>query len=371
MERSPADRRENILIVSQGGCMGYRSVLVVVVWMVLWATGAAAAAEGLDVVTMKDGSVIYGEIVDLNAGTLRIKTGFGGGDGTLSVKWADVTQLTLGKGGSFTTKEGTIIQGRAVEGKPGSLMLKAPPLLMPVEVPIDSVTAINIPPVQFTGNATVGISGTSGNAEFKNISALFDFVARGEKLRLTLMGRYIYGETSGEVVARNALGTIKLDFFITKRFYWFANAYFEKDTFQDLKLRTALGTGPGYQFIDKGDFDGFFSEMTFYAEAGLAYFNEDFIAPTNEDRSSIRARWAMNLNWPIVKDRITFYQNNEGYPSLENPKDFYILTNTGAAFNLNAHFVIRPQVTWRYNNAPAPGTGKSDTIYLITFGYAL
>jgi hypothetical protein len=56
---------------------------------------------------------------------------------------------------------------------------------------------------------------------------------------------------------------------------------------------------------------------------------------------------------------------------LENSKDFYILTNTGAALNLNAHFIIKPQVTWRYNNAPAPGTTGSDTIYLITFGYAL
>jgi putative salt-induced outer membrane protein YdiY len=200
---------------------------------------------------------------------------------------------------------------------------------------------------------------------------LFDFVARGDTLRLTLMGRYIYGETSGQVVARNALGTIKLDFFITKRFYWFANAYFEQDTFQDLKLRTALGTGPGYQFIDKGDFGGIFSELTFYAEGGVAYFNEDFRTPTREDKSSVRARWAVNLNWPIVKDRIAFYHNHEGYPSLENAKDFYILTNTGAALNVNAHFIIKPQVTWRYNNAPAPGTTRSDTIYLITFGYAL
>jgi putative salt-induced outer membrane protein YdiY len=351
--------------------MGYQRILVMVWSMVLWTAGAAIAADGLDVVTMKDGSIIYGEIVDLNAGTLRIKTGFGGGDGMVAVKWADVTQLTLGKGGSFTTKEGTIIQGQALPGKPGTLTLKAPPISVPVEVPIESVAAINIPPVQFTGNATVGISGTSGNSEFKNISALFDFVARGDKLRLTLMGRYIYGETSGQIVARNALGTIKLDFFITKRFYWFANAYFEQDTFQDLKLRTALGTGPGYQFIDKGDFGGIFSELTFYAEGGVAYFNEDFRTPTREDKSSVRGRWAVNLNWPIVKDRIAIYHNHEGYPSLENSKDFYILTNTGAALNLNAHFIIKPQVTWRYNNAPAPGTTGSDTIYLITFGYAL
>ena len=52
---------------------------------------------------------------------------------------------------------------------------------------------------------------------------------------------------------RNSRGTVKLDFFFTKRWYWFASAYFEQDTFQDLKLRTALATGPGYQFLDRGE----------------------------------------------------------------------------------------------------------------------
>ena len=67
-----------------------------------------------------------------------------------------------------------------------------------------------------------------------------------------------------------------MDFFITKRFFWYASSYFEKDTFQDLKLRTALSSGPGYNFIEKGDYASpWLKDLSLYAEAGLAYFNED------------------------------------------------------------------------------------------------
>ena len=97
-----------------------------------------------------------------------------------------------------------------------------------------------------------------------------DFVARSEQLRLTINGRYVYGDNANTLIARNARGTIKLDFFVTKRFFWFASAYFENDRFQDLKMRTALASGPGYQIVDRDDFSGILKDMTLYAEAGVA-----------------------------------------------------------------------------------------------------
>ncbi|GKS56676.1 hypothetical protein YTPLAS18_02030 [Nitrospira sp.] len=333
--------------------------------------GMARAADGLDVVTLKDGSVIYGEVLDLDAGKLRVKTGFGDGDGVVTLKWKDVSGLTLAKPGSFTTVEGSIIRAQAVESQAGHVTLKGEPLSVPVDVPLSSIKAINVPSVQFTGNATVGISGASGNSEYKNFSGLFDLVARNERLRLTLMGRYIYGESDSALTARNALATIKLDFFLTKRWYWFTNAYFEQDTFQDLKLRTAIGTGPGYQLIDKGDFNGIFSDMLLSAETGVSYFNEDFRTPTREDMSSVRGRWAIDWVWTVIKDRVSLFHNDQGYVSYENASDFYIIANQGATLNIYKNFIIRPQVTYRYNNNPVAGTQKSDTIYLITFGYSL
>jgi putative salt-induced outer membrane protein YdiY len=334
----------------------------------LWADDLTAGAA--DLVTLKDGSMIYGEVVAMEGGILQIKTA-ASPDKTMKVKWENVAALELKHPLPFHLKEGSVIHGTATAGPDGTLNLQADPLKGTITVPMDSITSMNPvvqPPVIYTGSLTGGYSQTTGNTQLRNASLLGDFVARSEQLRLTINGRYVYGDNANTLIARNARGTIKLDFFVTKRFYWFASAYFENDRFQDLKMRTALASGPGYQFIERGDFTGLFKDMTFYAEAGVAYFNEDFREA--EDKSTIRARASMKFNWPILDGRITIYHFNEIFPSLENSKDFYLTMDNGIRFRVWEEFVSGFQVTTRYNNNPPRGTGDTDNLYLWTVGYS-
>ncbi len=327
-------------------------------------------AEGLDIVTMKDGSVLYGEVVSMVGGNLKVKTGFGSEE-VIRVKWAEVMTLTTTRPLPFELKEGTMIKGMAQEGDPGSLQLTAEPLSTPVQIPLDSVTAINPPlkrAVNYVGDVTAGLATTSGNTNIDNISFLGTLEARSKTLRLTLYGRYVLSEQDDTLTARNARGTIKLDFFLTKRFYLFTTAFFEQDTFQDLQLRTALSGGPGYQFIEKGDFSSpQLREMQMYAEAGASYFNEDFkLAP---DQSSARARLALKLDWPIIKKTIVLYHYGEAFPSFDDTDDYYLTADQGIMFKVWNGLVTKFQFTWRYNNKPAPGTKNNDTLFLFTFGY--
>jgi putative salt-induced outer membrane protein YdiY len=323
----------------------------------------------VDTITLKDGSVIYGEVLEMSAGLLLIKNP--SAEDLIKIKWAEVSALTVTHPIPFHLKEGTVITGTSEAAEPGQLRLKAEPLQGTLAVPMDSVLSVNPiiqPPVIYVGSLTGGFSQTTGNSHLINASLLGDFVARSEQLRLTLNGRYVYGDDARTLIARNARGTIKLDFFITKRLFWFASAYFENDQFQDLKMRTALASGPGYQFIDRGDFDGILKDMTFYAEAGLAYFNEDF--KVGNDTDSVRGRYSMKFNWPFLDDRITLYHFSEFYPSLQNSKDFYMTMDNGVRFKLWKGFVSGFQVTTRYNKNPSPGTGDTDELYLITLGYS-
>ena len=335
------------------------------------APAVADAPASPDMVTLKDGSVIYGEVIEMSGGVLIIKTASAEGD-IVKIKWANVEKLAITHPIPFHLKEGTVLIGTATEGPNGTINIKAEPLKGEMEVPIDSIAALNPlvqRPVIYVGNLTGGYSQATGNSHLRNASLLGDFVARSEQLRLTINGRYVYGDKDGELSARNARGTIKMDFFITKRFFWFASAYFEKDTFQDLNLRTALATGPGYNFIEKGDYAGpWLKDMTLYAEAGVAYFNEDFT--TEGDQTSVRGRWAVRLNWPVLDERMTFYHYQEFFPSLQNTKDYYMTMDNGVRFKLIAGFISSIQVTTRYNSDPAPDTGKTDNLYLLTLGYS-
>jgi len=328
------------------------------------------APAPLDIVTLKDGSILYGEVIGMEDGILHLKTP-ASPDNLVKVKWESIAKLAINHPIPFHLKEGSVLIGTATEGPNGTINVRAEPLKGTMEVPLESVTALNPiiqAPVIYSGTLTGGYSQATGNSHLRNASLLGDFVARSEQLRLTINGRYVYGDKDNELSARNARALIKMDFFITKRFFWFASAYFEKDTFQDLKLRTALSSGPGYQIINQGDYESpWLKDMTLYAEAGLAYFNEDYT--TAADQTSLRGRWAVRLNWPILDDRVTFYHYQEFYPSLQNTKDYYVTMDNGVRFKIIAGFVSGIQVTTRYNNNPSPGTGDTDNLYLLTLGY--
>jgi putative salt-induced outer membrane protein YdiY len=333
------------------------------------AAAALAAPAPVDMVTLKDGSVLYGEVLEMASGLLHIKSPAAGD--IIKVKWSEISTLRISRPIPFHLKEGTVLMATVEEGEPGMLRLKAEPMQGTLAVPIDAVKSVNPlvqAPVVYVGTITGGYSQSTGNSRLRSASVVGDFVARSEQLRLTINGRYVYGETENVITARNARGTIKLDFFLTKRLFWFASAYFEQDTFQDLKMRTALASGPGYQFIDRGDFDGIFKDITLYAEAGISYFNEDFRVA--QDASSIRARWSMKFNWPMLEDRITIFHFDELYPSLENINNYYLTMDNGVRFNLYKGFVFAAQVTTRYNSRPAPGTGDTDHLYLLNLGYS-
>jgi putative salt-induced outer membrane protein YdiY len=335
------------------------------------ASNVLPALAPMDIVMLKDGSTVFGEVVEMSEGTLHIKTP-AGPDGWIKVKWSEVAKLTVTHPLPFHLKEGSVIVGTAAPGTEGTLNLQIEPLKSPLAVPLDSVASVNPliqPPVVYTGNLQGAYSQASGNSHLRSATLIGEFIGRSEYLRLTLLGRYVYGDDAGRLQVRNSRGTIKLDFFVTKKFYWFASAYFEQDTFQDLNLRTALASGPGYQFIEKGDYASpWLKDLTLYAEAGLAYYNVDF--KTAQDQTSFRARWSLKFNWPIMDEKVTVYHFDEFFPSLQDAKDYYLTSDTGVRFKLIGGFVSSFQWTLRYNSRPAPGTKDTDNLYMITLGYA-
>jgi putative salt-induced outer membrane protein YdiY len=332
-------------------------------------TNPTTPTHALDVVTLKDGSVIYGEVIEMTGGLLHIKNSMV--NDIIKVKWEAVSKLAVSHPTPFHLKDGTVLIGTVEDSDPEMMKLKAGPIGSMMTVPMNVVTQVNPvvqSPVVYTGSINAGYSQSAGNSHIKNVSVIGDFVARSEQLRLTMLGRYIYGDNNGSLITRNARGSTKLDFFITKRFFWFASAYFEHDFFQDLKLRTAIASGPGYQWIERGDYGGFFKDMTLYTEAGPSYFNEDF--RTAEDQASFRGRVSTRWNWPIFDDRVTIYHYHEIFPSLQTFSDFFFTMDNGIRFKILEGLASGFQVTTRYNNRPPAGTLPTDNLYLLTLGYA-
>ncbi|MGB0909803.1 MAG: DUF481 domain-containing protein [Nitrospirales bacterium] len=329
-----------------------------------------AHAGVLSQIELKDGSRVFGEIVEMTEGKLKVQAAFSEED-PIVIRWSEVVGLTSEESMILVLDDGITLNGKPQTSEAGILQVQTTLLKRPLPVKVSSILSVNPPvkkAVEYTGNINFGGSINSGNTRLKSASLLGELIARSDRLRLTLLGRWIYGENEGAVIARNAFGMIKLDFFITKRFYAYSSAIFEQDTFQDLQLRTSINAGPGYQIIDKGDFvSPYYREMRLSGEIGLGFFNEDFKVAS--DNSFVSGRWAIDFLWPILST-VTFFHQHQGFPSLEKTSDYYIVSQQGVRLNMWENFISSFQVNWRYDNTPSPGNKKSDYLYLLTLGYA-
>ena len=185
------------------------------------------------------------------------------------------------------------------------------------------------------------------------------FVARSTRQRFTLKGRFNYGETDKLMTSRNAAGSFKYDFFVTKRLYTYAHSLFEGDEFTDLRLRSTLGTGVGYQIIDT-------DRTSFSLETGASYVNDDF--ETAPDDNYMAGRWGADFSLKIIPDRIRFFHTHEGYYSFDD-RSVYITSETGLRLTIVDNFFAHAGVDYAYDSDPVEGNERYDATYKFGLGY--
>ncbi|MEM7261987.1 MAG: DUF481 domain-containing protein [Planctomycetota bacterium] len=324
----------------------------------------AQEAAPLDVVTLQDGSKIYGTITTLKGGVLSIQTD-SAAKGTLDVKFENVSAMTWNGPQKLALENGNVLHGQiAAEG---GVLTVTSESLDPITVPLASVKGVNLPPKKpVTHKGFVGMNGriTDGNSRTKSVSAQANYEMRTEKSRLTLKGDWNYAEDQGDLSARSASAQMKYDLFITERTFAYANAGVLGDDFADLNLRTTVGVGIGHQFVDSGKDD---TNWSFYEEVGVSFFDEDFDMARDERYAA--GRVSGKLDWDIIADKILFFHFHEVFFGFEDEEDVLVDTETGVRLNIIDNFYATAQVNYRWDNTPAAGTNRADTEYLWGLGY--
>ena len=330
---------------------------------------ASLHAGVLGSVILKDGSIIHGEIVDMVEGKLQVKAAFGA-DKPFLIKWDEVVNIATSQPIVLVLGDDVKVTGTVEKGDLGTLRLTSKPLSEPIVIELASVTGINpapLVPVKFKINLNLGTKFSSGNTDDAQINLLSGFVARSERLRLILDARYFYAEENDRVTDRNAFGTMDLNFFMTERLYWFLAVLMQQDTFDDLDLRTALTTGPGYQFIEKGDFSSqYLTNMTLQGDLGVGYLWEN--RKIDEDNDNGVYRWSLRWEWEPIK-KLTIFHQQQGFPEVGDLSNYYLNTLQGIRFDIWKGISISGQVQWSYDNEPAEGSQKADTTVFFAIGY--
>ncbi|WP_051184647.1 DUF481 domain-containing protein [Desulfatiglans anilini] len=330
-------------------------------WIVLLAAGfwiLSCEGASADQVRLKNGDQLSGRLISMEKGVLQLETSYAG---TIQIDAKEIVCLTAEEKVTVLLQDDQVLIGKLTCPENETVEVEGEQVTTTQPMAITSLKAINpSPKIKSRGDITLGASRSTGNTDTLESNAAARFETRADRQRFTIAGKYNYGETDGVEDKRNALGTMKYDYFMTEKIYLYANTLLENDRFQDLKLRSTLGTGVGYQIFDT-------EKMALFVEAGPSYINKDFYEA--EDESGAAGRWAVGFDWDILPNRVKFFHRHEGYIYDADGGAYYIRSEQGFRLPLLDRFFANFEVDYTYDSAPAPDRERSDTTYIFGLGY--
>ncbi|MBA1147037.1 DUF481 domain-containing protein [Ectothiorhodospiraceae bacterium WFHF3C12] len=323
--------------------------------------GAALA----DTVVTNSGDRLNGTVTSMREGELVLETPYA----EVTIPWGEIRSVTTEGNAVVTLKDGTQVIGVVTVTEDGRLSVQPEDAAGPVVFDPAAVTKIHPgdtpePALKTSGFVNIGLRATNGNTDSESYYGSGEFVARTESNRYTIGFSAIYAEEDDETSANEKRAYGRYDHFVSEKWYVNANMSFLRDEFKDLRLRSTLGAGMGYQALETDD-------TNLALELGGSYIREDYEDIEDaEDDSSVAARWALDFTQELFDDGMTLFHNHELLKGVgEDNALFLAYTRTGVRFPLVAGLNGTAQVNYDYDDNPQGDNAYADTTYLFTLGY--
>jgi len=180
--------------------------------VVMWSLWGMMAAHAGDVILLKNGDRVSGDIILVENTALKVDTDYAD---VISIDWDDVNGLTSDKPLWVSFHEGVIIPDSVGVRDGDRLILFRLEPGGPIQ--LNKIKAINLFELSYRGNIGLGGSVTSGNTSTETINASGTLTVNKGWHRLILDGRGNRGKADGEVTAQNAALNTRWDYFLTKQ----------------------------------------------------------------------------------------------------------------------------------------------------------
>lgn len=335
----------------------YRATCIVI-------TLSALQAQAADIVKLANGDQLTGSVVSKLDNVLKLQTDYAG---VISIQWAHVVGLESTTAVRLILDDDTRIKGALQPSTEGSVQVSGGEMVQATAIPLHRIVYINPPPeligegVKSKGRINAGFNIAEGNTENQRLHLDSEAVIKSLRNRYTLGG--IYNRTTdsnGVETEDNATAYAKYDHFIDKKWYLYANTLFARDDLKDLKLRSSLGLGSGYQFFES-------DALNLSLEAGVNYINEDY--SVGEDSEYPSLRWSINYDQLLLGTNLQFFHFHEAYLGLEDTEDALLRSQTGLRMPIWQRLMVTAQFDYDWDNTPAPGKERVDQRYLLNLGY--
>jgi|SRR6185295_12524299 len=317
---------------------------------------AMAVASADDEVKLKNGDRLTGTVKGLAGGKLILETTH---SGPLKIDWAQVVSVKTDKPIKVKLVTGETLEGKLSPGAEGRLKIETVGAAAPVEAELPKVAAFNEPPTQWHGNINAAAKATDGNTHTKSFLIAAEGTRETEADLFLLRAIWRYSQQGSTLTERNAYGIAKYSYKFTPRFYGYISEELASDTFKDLRLGSITSIGAGYEIMKEDWID-------LSAEAGFAYFSNDFRVAGDESHAGARASTKLRVALPLgfeFKDTFTIY------PNFKNSQDFQLRNEATLGTSLGGGWSLLGGVITEFDKTPSPGLKRQDDIFFVGLGY--
>ena len=327
-------------------------------------TFLVSASLHADVVTMRNGDRLSGELKSLERGKLRFDSA---ATGTIPIEWDEVATLISGQDIQVEIEDGTRFLGPlTIAPESGDIVVataQGPTTLAMTEV-------VLMTPIEKRARDRIDAGVTFGysfakSTEVQQLNAGFDLTARTEKRLYALNADVIVSDSDG--VESNQRKS--LDFEYTrlwpKRWGTGAVVRIDRNDELGLDLRTSVGAGGGRYLIQSNAMSllvsggvqvsrenvsaGLSDEDSLEGFAGINWdwFRYDspeldlstnlLIFPNLTDTGRVRAELDMRVRWELIADlfwQVSFYNSYDSDPIVPDAEknDYGVITSLGYSF---------------------------------------
>lgn len=326
----------------------------------------ASLSSLADVVETRDGARLVGTIQSIDDGHVVLATSYAG---EIKVKLADVTGLQTENPLFVRLASGATLSGR-LDGGRGELRVMGPDGTISGTVdkvaqgwrpgavdPLEAARQAERDAARraWQYQATADIAGKSGNVSEFATRLGFAATLKSPQDALRFYASYDRSERDGATIADEVKGGVDYSNRFSERVGWYVNTELEKDTAEDIDLRSTSAFGLSYLFIDRGEVQNLTGRI------GLSYLYEDY--STGAKTEDLGLDVALLHAWQFAAwGRMT---NSLRYvPAFEDLGSYRLFHDSGIEMPLGGSFwLLRLGMTNTYNTEAAPGRDKLDTTY--------
>lgn len=323
--------------------------------MVTWTLVGHVAISEADVVFLKNGDRVSGDLITLEDTVLTIDTDYAD---IVKIDWDDVAGLTSDSPLWVAFHDGAIIpDGLGTRDGDRLILFRLEP---GGPIQLDKIKTIHLFELSYRGNIGLGGSATSGNTSTETVNAFGTLTVDKGWHRFILDGRANRGKADGEITAQNAALNTRWDYFLTKRAYIPFINFLEYDKFQNLTLRSTSIIGVGYDILDRRT-----NFLTVAVGPTAVYQNFTSEPAMVIPGFSWQPRWQLEFLGGDLK----IWHNHTGTRDFGRDNAVRLYANQGISIKVYEDLSIRFEYNVRYNSQPVDDRKTTDST--IIFGLSL